>query len=298
MTIDVNNDNRHGDRREHSWTPCIGRSGSEVAATGLLLAAATAAAVGVLTLVRTLWTAGAALPVTLAENARPAALDRLPEGITTTRVHETVELVVDSLPVGLRLLAAAGPALLLLSVAVGAWLLAGVVRSVGRGRPFDRRNPRQLAGLAVAIVVGGLVSPILRDVASTAVLEAENLVEFGSPFVIAGTISFLPVMLAVLLLTVAEAFRRGGALEDEVEEPLDPQERPGAVDPVQHPDGGLRRPGLPAGRPARGRAARLTISPRPTRPSAGCSPPPRRCPPRAVPRRRGRRPAAGRSRRT
>ena len=200
-----------------SVKPHIGRSGSEFAATGLLLAAATAAAMGLLTLARTLWTEGATLPVTLAEHVRPAALDRLPEGIAATRVSETVELSVDALPLALRLLAAGEPAIFLLSVAAGAWLLAGVVRSVGRGRPFDRRNPGRLVGLAAAVVVGGLVAPVLRDVASTAVQEATDLVESGSPFVVAATFSFLPVMLAVLVLTVAEAFRRGRALEDEVE---------------------------------------------------------------------------------
>lgn len=197
--------------------PYIGRSGSDFAATGLALAAATAAAAGLLTLARTLWTEGAALPVTLAEDVRPAALEQLPEGISATRVSETVELTVDVLPLGLRLLAAGGPVVFLLSVAAGAWLLAGVVRSVGRGRPFDRRNPGRLVGLGVVILVGGLLAPLLRDVASTVVLEATDLVEPGSPFVIAATFSFLPIMLAVLVLTVAEAFRRGGALEDEVE---------------------------------------------------------------------------------
>ena len=107
--------------------------------------------------------------------------------------------------------------LIALGLAAGAWLLAGVVRSVGRGRPFDRRNPGRLVGLAVAVLVGGLLAPLLSDVASTAVLEATDLVESGSPFVVAATFSFLPIMPSVLVLTVAEAFRRGGALEDEVE---------------------------------------------------------------------------------
>jgi hypothetical protein len=58
---------------------------------------------------------------------------------------------------------------------------------------------------------------VLRDVAGTAVLEATGLAEPGSPFVIAATFSFLPIMLAVLVLTVAEAFRRGAALTHEVD---------------------------------------------------------------------------------
>lgn len=196
--------------------PYIGRSGSEFAATGLLLAAATAGAMGLLTLARTVWTEGAALSVTLSEDMRPAALDRLPEGIAATRISETVELVVDALPHGLRLLAAAGPAVFLLSVAAGAWLLSGVVRSIGRGRPVDRRDPGRLVGLGVAVLVGGLLAPMLRDAASIAVLESTGLAEPGSPFAIAASISFLPIMLTVLVLTVAEALRRGGALEAEV----------------------------------------------------------------------------------
>ena len=197
--------------------PYIGRTGSDFAAAGLQIASATAAVIGMLTSARAFWARGAVLPVTVAEDVRPAALDRLPDGLRVTAVSETAELGVDVLPLGLRLLAAGGPAVFLLSVAAGAWLLAGVVRSVGRGQPFDRRNPRRLGGLAVAILVGGLLAPILRDTASIAVLEFTGLAERGSPFAIAASISFLPVLLAVLVLTVAEAFRRGAALSDEVE---------------------------------------------------------------------------------
>ena len=197
--------------------PLIGRSGTGLAAGGLLLASAAAGAVALLTLVRAAWAQGATLPVTIADDVRPAAFDRLPEGFSVGPFSQTVELTVDSLPAGLRLLAAAGPAVFLLSVAAGAWLLAGVLRSVGRGHPFDRRNPRRLVGLGTAVLIGGLLAPILRDVASTAVLETTGLVERGSPFVIAATISFLPIVLAVVALTAAEAFRRGGALQHDVD---------------------------------------------------------------------------------
>ena len=66
--------------------------------------------------------------MTIADDVRPAVFDRLPEGFSVTTVSRTVELTVDTLPGGLRLLAAGGPAVFLLSVAVGGWLLAGVLR--------------------------------------------------------------------------------------------------------------------------------------------------------------------------
>ena len=197
--------------------PYIGRTGSEFTRAGLLLAAVVAATVAVVDLVRAVASPGATLAVTLAEGTRTPSLDGLPAGTSVDLLAETVELSVDTLPLGLRLFAAAGPALLLLSVAAGAWCLAGLVHSVRDGRPFDRRNPARLAGAAVAVLAGGLLAPVVRDLAGIAVLEHTDLVGPGSPFAVAASLSFAPVLGAVLLLTVAEAFRRGAALSDEVE---------------------------------------------------------------------------------
>ncbi len=77
-----------------------------------------------------------------------------------------------------------------------------------RFRPARRRGRRG--------VLGGLLAPALGDVAAIAVLEQSGLAVSGWPFPIAATFSFVPVMLTVLVLTVAEAFRRGAALTDEL----------------------------------------------------------------------------------
>ena len=97
-------------------------------------------------------------------------------------------LAAATLPLGLRLLATAGPVLLLLSVAAGAWCLAGLVRSVRAGQPFDRRNPARLVGVALAVLAGGVLAPVVRDLAGIAVLDSTGLVGPGSPFAVAATL--------------------------------------------------------------------------------------------------------------
>ena len=204
-------------RMSASAKPYIGRTGSEFARAGLLLAALAAAGAAVVNVVRAVASSGATLAVTLAEGTRTPSLEGLPAGTSVDLLAETVELSVDTLPLGLRLLATAGPVLLLLSVAAGAWCLAGLVRSVRAGQPFDRRNPARLIGVALAVLAGGVFAPVVRDLVGIAVLDSTGLVGPGSPFAVAAALSFAPILGAVLLLVVAEAFRRGAALSDEVE---------------------------------------------------------------------------------
>ena len=200
-----------------TFRPLVGRSGSEFTHIGLRLAAVAAAATAVIELIRAVWAAGGSLAVTLAEGLQPPARGDLPAGTSVTVVAETVDLSVEALPLGLRLLTAAEPVLLMASIAVGAWCMAGIVRSVGAGQPFDRRNPARLVGVAFAVVTGGLLAPLVGDAATVAVLDATGLTDAGSPFAITATVSFAPILLTVLVLTVAEAFRRGAALVDEVD---------------------------------------------------------------------------------
>ena len=200
-----------------TFRPIVGRSGSEFTHMGLRLAAVAAAATAGIGLIRAVGADGGSLPVMLADGVQPLGRGGLPAGTSVTAVAETVQLSVASLPLDLRLAAAAEPALLMASIAVGAWCMAGVVRSVGTGQPFHRRNPARLVGVAFAILNGGLLAPLVGDAASIAVLEATGLTDAGFPFAIAATISFAPIVLTVLVLTVAEAFRRGAALVDEVD---------------------------------------------------------------------------------
>jgi hypothetical protein len=203
--------------------PLIGR-GSMSAVTWLLLALAVVSVVLAVAIpLQQLTEPGAAVPVTLTGEAADRvdeALDvpRVPEGATVTYSAEEYELSAAELPDELRLLSQAATSILFLSVAGGAWCLALVLRSIRAGQPFDRRNPGRLTGLAVAILGGGLLAPIVGNVAANAVLGHLDLLGPDSPFVmVIADLAFNPLLLAAIVMAFAEAFRRGGALDDDVE---------------------------------------------------------------------------------
>ena len=100
--------------------------------------------------------------------------------------------------------------------AAGAWWTAALLRSVRAGRPFDRRNPARLAGVAGAVVVGWCGATALRDVAAITVLDRLDLVGAGSPFAVSATVPLTGIVVGLAVLGAAEAFRRGAALTDDV----------------------------------------------------------------------------------
>jgi len=203
--------------------PLIGR-GSMNAITWLLRALAVVSVVLAVALpLEQLDEPGAAVPVTLTGEAADRAGEALEipdvaEGAAVTYSSEEYVLSAAELPAGLRLLSQASTSLLFLSVAGGAWCLALVLRSIRAGQPFDRRNPGRLTGLALAIIGGGVLAPIVGNVGANAVLGHLDLLGPGSPFVmVILDLTFNPLLLAAIVLAFAEAFRRGGALDDDVE---------------------------------------------------------------------------------
>jgi hypothetical protein len=203
--------------------PLIGRSGMN-AVTWLLLALAVVAVVLAVSVpLQQLTERGAEVPVTLSGPAADRAADALPlpglpAGTSVIRTAEEFQLSVDDLPAGLRLLSQAPASLVLLSVGAGAWLLAMVLRSIRAGRPFDRRNPGRLAGVACALVLGGVVAPIVGNVAANAVLGHVDLLDPDGPFAfVIVDLEFNGLFLAAIVLAFAEAFRRGATLADDVE---------------------------------------------------------------------------------
>jgi hypothetical protein len=151
-------------------------------------------------------------PVRLDLNER---LD-LPEGATLIGDLIPVQLHVPDLPLGLRLLAQADDVLLFLSIAVGALALALVLRAVRAGRPFARRNATWLGVVAVAVVVGGGIAPVLRDHGATAALQHLGVLDHGE-FAMVSSFSLAPVVLGIVVLGIAEAFRRGAEMTDDVD---------------------------------------------------------------------------------
>ncbi|MGY2067415.1 DUF2975 domain-containing protein [Blastococcus sp. SYSU DS0619] len=200
--------------------PFLGRTGTSLVAATLFVVAGVALLFAVALPVNQLTQPGGSVVVSTADPSGDRQLDLpgLPDGVWVVDSSPESTLFAAELPAGLRALTELPASLGAVAFAAGAWLLARVLSTIHDGRPFDRRNPRRLAGLAAAVVLGGLVVPMSEGLVTTAVLEHLELTGPGSPLVVFGiTLSLTPVGIAVALLAAAEAFRRGRALEDEVE---------------------------------------------------------------------------------
>jgi hypothetical protein len=199
--------------------PLLGRRGSHCATWCLRAVAVGAVLVAIVLPLHRLAMPGGSVPLTLvAEAAGSFDVPGLPDGVTTSVAEGAVSLDVPRLPIGLRLFTEASDVVAALAVGAGAWWLAGVLKTVAAGQPFDRRNSARLSGVAAAVVVGGALAPVLDDLAGFAVLEHLDLIGPDSPFVLTlAHVNFLPLLLALVVLAAAEAFRRGAALADDVE---------------------------------------------------------------------------------
>jgi hypothetical protein len=200
--------------------PYLGRTGMSLAAAVLSVVAGAAFLAAVVLPVNQLTQPGGSIVVTPTDVDEDRRLDvpGLPDGVGVTDDSPDALLTAFDLPAGLRALTELPASLSLLAVGVGCFLLAQVIGTVRAGRPFERQNPRRLAGLAAAVLLGGLVAPLSEGVVSTVVLEYLGLAGPGSPVALFDvTIPLTPVGIALVLLAAAEAFRRGGALEAEVE---------------------------------------------------------------------------------
>jgi hypothetical protein len=198
--------------------PLLGRRGSSFATWCLRGVAVVGVLVAIALPLHRLTMAGGGVPVSLVpEVARTLDVPGLPDGVTTSVAGDAVSLDVRHLPAGLRLLTEASGVLSALAVAAGAWWLAAVLRTIAAGHAFDRRNSARLAGVAGAVLVGGVAAPVVDDLAGFAVLHHLDLIGPDSPFVLTLLhVDLLPLLLTLVVLAAAEAFRRGATLADDV----------------------------------------------------------------------------------
>lgn len=110
-------------------------------------------------------------------------------------------------------------AVLGLSALAIAVLLRPLLLPIALGRPFQRGNAARIAWIAGVVLLGGILAGVLPDLATLLVLDRLNQRGAGSPFVSVIDVDHLVSLLAAtpFLLTVAEAFRRGEHLADDVE---------------------------------------------------------------------------------
>ncbi len=93
-------------------------------------------------------------------------------------------------------------------------LLLQIVRSLRRDEVFDRVNARRLSLLAVALGVGGMAAQLLTAFGTVRVLDTDFVRGSAIPVF---ELSFLPLLGALGVGVLAEVFRQGAALREDVE---------------------------------------------------------------------------------
>lgn len=136
------------------------------------------------------------------------------QGVDLYPASDEYQLDVRSLPTDLRLLTVAPASWATLCLFGVAWMLFGLLRSIGQGRPFDPENARRLSALAVLAIAGPLVFRAIESLAASAVLNHLNLT--GGNLQPPGIWVLWPFAVAVLLAALARAFGYGGQLQDDV----------------------------------------------------------------------------------
>ncbi len=209
-------------RRERSLL----RNGSMSVVSGVLLLAAVSGLWGAGSqLVDVLRGPGVAVGIRVPLDVLRTALAQLPvpPGATLSSVTDygaAAELATPQLPLGLRLFAGAGALLGQLAWAAGALYVRRVLLTVERGEPFTRRNAGRLVRVAGLVFLGGAVAPWLswwggREVLAHLGLSRDLILLPGVD--VSDNLGFTAVLLALVVLAAAEAFRRGRKLTEDAE---------------------------------------------------------------------------------
>ncbi|GLY18336.1 hypothetical protein Kisp01_53500 [Kineosporia sp. NBRC 101677] len=148
------------------------------------------------------------------QNARTRAELAVSDGELALKVIDPPRLEI--------LLGNAGPILLGLAIGISAFLLRPVLLSVANAQPFRPGNARRLAHVAVVTTCAAVLVPVSPALTTMFALDRLGLTggrEGGdSPFVFGVSFSLtLVIVLPVVLLVLAEAFRQGEKLHRDVE---------------------------------------------------------------------------------
>lgn len=148
------------------------------------------------------------------------ALTEQPLGAASGATLATTEgeLTLTGATTGQVLLVAA-PLVLGTAVVTGAaYCLLLVVRSLRTGTPFHRRNARRLMTAALIVLFGGVVAGMADTFGTMALaMDGQERLGDGSPLVASAALPLAFVGIGLLLLCLAEFFRRGTQLAEDVE---------------------------------------------------------------------------------
>jgi hypothetical protein len=99
----------------------------------------------------------------------------------------------------------------------GALVMRRLVLSISRGQPFQRGNAARITQLAGLIVAATIAAGVLPYLAAHLVLGRLRLGGPASPLYAHLAIAGAPLLVALFLLVLAQAFRRGAELAQETE---------------------------------------------------------------------------------
>lgn len=157
------------------------------------------------------WVRGATLPVPLLSEIVVPELDSAGLGHSLAGY----DVLLENPSVGQRLLVLV-PGLALAAVVVACVVLClRVVRAIGSGDPFATGQVGRLRAIAALLAFGVPVIELGRAALSGLVLSPVDL--GGLDPVIELTIPWLPIVVGLCVALVAEAFRAGAALREDVE---------------------------------------------------------------------------------
>lgn len=158
------------------------------------------------------WARGAGLPLDYVGPVQVPALD------TAGVAHGDLGSVGATLgdpSAGQRLLDLAPGLVLTLVVSVACWIVLGVLRDVASGDTFRPRNVTRLRLLAALVAIGLPVAWFARASADLALLSSLDLGDGFSGVVL--DLPWAPVVAGMVIALVAEAFRAGSRLREDVE---------------------------------------------------------------------------------
>lgn len=150
----------------------------------------------------------------------PVALDAQPLGSASGASLATTEgeLTLTGATTGQLLLTAAPLVLGAAVVSGAAYCLLQVVRSLRTGNPFHRRNARRLMTAALIVLFGGAVTGMANAIGTMALaMDGQELLGEASPLLVSASLPFAFIGIGLLLLCLAEFFRRGTQLAEDVE---------------------------------------------------------------------------------
>jgi Protein of unknown function (DUF2975) len=106
-----------------------------------------------------------------------------------------------------------GSTLPLVALAVILYLLR-IVRTLRRGDPFVPENARRLTSIALLVAVGGTLGNFVNHVAMDSLAQRS-----AASHIVAAvySVSFLPLVIGLAVAFLAEVFRQGTRLREDVE---------------------------------------------------------------------------------